>query len=639
MAAAGVSEDVRDIGGQIAYLILHKDKAEKEEIKAVLQAARDRYKKRIEELDASAQTQTDREKLAKIEQTIADAKEANNKAIELSMAGKEAEAGEVFTTQSDVKMEKIYQAAADLRDWREKRVKEIGAEAQARYSTLRWLLITAGGIAVALAVFFGVILTRSIVGPVRQGVDFAMAMAKGDMTQVIQINQKDEIGQLAEALNDMGASMRKMVVDIDNGVQTLASSSTELSAISGQMASGARDMMEKTGTVAAAAEESSANTESVAESMEQMTGNLTSVASATEEMSATIGEIASNSEKARAISSEATQQAQAVSAIMKDLGRAAQEIGQVTETITSISAQTNLLALNATIEAARAGAAGKGFAVVANEIKELAQQTAAATEDIKGRIAGIQSSTGSAMGDIEKISQVIKQVGEIVATIAVAIEEQSVVTRDVASNIAQASMGVRDSNERVSQTATVSHSIAQDIAQVNMTIGEIGRGGEQVQTSASELLNLAEKLQHQIGRFKLDDTPAFDPAPIKAAHQLWIARASDLLAGRQTLDANEVIDHHQCAFGKWYYSAGRDQYGSVNEFNALEAPHAEVHLKTREIAQLVAAGRRAEALAKFHDLCALSSRLCDKLDRAASVLNNRQHVQTDRTGKEIERSS
>jgi methyl-accepting chemotaxis protein len=186
---------------------------------------------------------------------------------------------------------------------------------------------------------------------------------------------------------------------------------------------------------------------------------------------------------------------------MKDLGRAAQEIGQVTETITSISAQTNLLALNATIEAARAGAAGKGFAVVANEIKELAQQTAAATEDIKGRIAGIQSSTGSAMGDIEKISQVIKQVGEIVATIAVAIEEQSVVTRDVASNIAQASMGVRDSNERVSQTATVSHSIAQDIAQVNMTIGEIGRGGEQVQTSASELSMLAEQLKELVGRF------------------------------------------------------------------------------------------------------------------------------------------
>jgi methyl-accepting chemotaxis protein len=243
------------------------------------------------------------------------------------------------------------------------------------------------------------------------------------------------------------------------------------------------------------------------------------------------------------------------------------------------------------------------------------------------------------MGDIEKISQVIKQVGEIVATIAVAIEEQSVVTRDVASNIAQASMGVRDSNERVSQTATVSHSIAQDIAQVNMTIGEIGNDGEQVQSNASELLNIAEELQRRIGRFKMDDTLIFDPAPIKAAHQLWIARASDLLAGRQKLDANEVTDHHQCAFGKWYYGAGLNQYGSVREFTALEAPHAEIHLKTREIAQLVAAGNRAEALAKFQNLRALSSGLCDKLDKVASVLNGKQHVQTDRTGKEIERST
>ena len=234
--------------------------------------------------------------------------------------------------------------------------------------------------------------------------------------------------------------------------------------------------------------------------MEQATSNLSSVASATEQLSATIGEIASNSEKARAISSDATDQARAVSSMMKELGRAAQEIGQVTETITSISAQTNLLALNATIEAARAGAAGKGFAVVANEIKELAQQTASATEDIKGKIASIQASTGGTIEDIEKIAEVINQVGEIVSTIAAAIEEQAVVTKDVASNIAEASTGVRDSNERIAQTATVSQSIASDIALVNDTIGEIGTSGGHVQSSAVELSNLAEQLRSLVGQ-------------------------------------------------------------------------------------------------------------------------------------------
>ncbi len=500
--AAAVDSDVRDINTRMATLIMFQDKAKKEEVLRGLQTLRERYKKRVDELKSLTKTDTGREKLANLEQTIANGRDTNNKATELSMAGKNDEALKVMAEGTHL-MEKIYQAVDDLEEWRGKRMNEIQEMASASYSKIRLLLVLVGSLALVIAVAFGIFLTRSIVGPIRKGVEFAAVMAKGDMTRKLDIIQKDEVGQLAEALNEMAGSMRGMIADIDGGVQTLASSSAELSAISDQLAGGVKEMSGKATMVAAAAEESSANTNSVAASMEQMTTNLTSVASATEEMSATVGEIASNSEKARAISSEATQQAQAVSTMMKELGRAAQEIGQVTETITSISAQTNLLALNATIEAARAGAAGKGFAVVANEIKELAQQTAAATEDIKGKIAGIQASTGGAMADIEKISQVIRQVGEIVATIAAAIEEQSVVTRDVASNIAQASMGVKDSNERVAQTASVAQSIAQDISRVNETIGEISRGEEHIQASSNELSKLAEQLRVMVQRFQV----------------------------------------------------------------------------------------------------------------------------------------
>jgi methyl-accepting chemotaxis protein len=260
-------------------------------------------------------------------------------------------------------------------------------------------------------------------------------------------------------------------------------------------------MSGRTATVAAAAEESSANTLSVAASMEQASINLSSVASATEEMSATIGEISASSERARAISADAGAQATAVSALMTRLGQAAQEIGKVTEVITDISSQTNLLALNATIEAARAGAAGKGFAVVANEIKELAKQTAAATEDIKGKIGGVQNSAGSAISDIQKITGVIAEVGHLVAGIATAIEEQAAVTRDVAGNIAQASAGVQEANERVAQTASVSKTMAQDIAGVDAAAGDIRSGGEQVQSSAAELSRLAEQLTSLVGQF------------------------------------------------------------------------------------------------------------------------------------------
>jgi len=189
---------------------------------------------------------------------------------------------------------------------------------------------------------------------------------------------------------------------------------------------------------------------------------------------------------------------------MSHLGKAAQEIGKVTETITEISSQTNLLALNATIEAARAGSAGKGFAVVANEIKELAQQTAAATEDIKVRIAGVQSSSAGGIAGIEKISQVIGEVSHIVASIAAAIEEQAAVTKDIARNIGDATTGVRDANLRVAETSQVTQNIANEIGGVDQAAGEMADGSKQAQARATDLSNLAEQLQVTVARFKVE---------------------------------------------------------------------------------------------------------------------------------------
>ena len=505
-SVAEVGAGARDASTYASAMLIAKDASKIIEYKSKLAAVRENYGKKVDELKGMSQTEETGRQVDEFLKDISGWREANNKALELSAAGKEAEASAEFSDHSLPAFVKVIETAENMKELRVKRMQEIQASQDSLSNTTHWLLIFSGLAAIILAAVLGVLITRSITGPMARSSKHLKEMATGDFSITIEEGdkqRKDEIGDLARSIHGLVENMHTMVADINGSVRTLASSSSELTGVSNQMASGVREISEKASMVAAAAEESSSNTNSVATSMEEMTSNLTSVAGATEEMSATIGEIASNSEKARAISTEATQQAQAVSAMMKELGRAAQEIGQVTETITSISAQTNLLALNATIEAARAGAAGKGFAVVANEIKELAQQTAAATEDIKAKIAGIQASTGGAIGDIEKIALVIKQVGEIVATIAVAIEEQSVVTRDVASNIAQASMGVKDSNERVAQTASVSQSIAQDIAQVNATIGEISRSEEQIQVSAGGLSSLAEQLESLVAAFKI----------------------------------------------------------------------------------------------------------------------------------------
>jgi methyl-accepting chemotaxis protein len=224
-------------------------------------------------------------------------------------------------------------------------------------------------------------------------------------------------------------------------------------------------------------------------------------------MTATFGEIAQNSEKARHITDEATRQAERITGQIDQLGVAAREIGKVTETIAEISSQTNLLALNATIEAARAGSAGKGFAVVATEIKALAQQTDAATQDIKTRIAGVQSAAESGISEIGKVSQIILDVSAIVASIAKAIEEQAAAAKDIALNIAEASSGVTDANTRVAETSQVSREIARDIVSVDQSAREMAAGSGHVRGSAGELSEIAESLKAAVARFHAGAPP------------------------------------------------------------------------------------------------------------------------------------
>ena len=364
---------------------------------------------------------------------------------------------------------------------------------------------------VGAGALFVYLIWQTIRRPVAALTERTSDIARGDLTQDVPAtlrNRKDEVGDLARAMQTMAENLRSLLRDVSGGIQTLAASSGGLSTLSDQMATGARQTSARASTVAAAAEEMSANSVSVAQGMEQATANLGTVASATEEMTSTIGEIATNSERARTITSEATQQAQRVTVSMEGLSQAAEAIGKVTETITTISDQTKLLALNATIEAARAGAAGKGFAVVAHEIKELARQTAEATEDIKTKVGGIQSSTRGTLDDLVRISQVIGQVSEIVNTIASAIEEQSTVTKDIAQNVAEAANGVKDGNQRVGQIATVSQSVAKDIATVNQAAGDMASGSEQVLTRAAELSRLAEELHRMARRFKVSEEPS-----------------------------------------------------------------------------------------------------------------------------------
>jgi methyl-accepting chemotaxis protein len=394
--------------------------------------------------------------------------------------------------------------AKEAAEWQQQLVAENEKARKQTSSTLWVALISGSFFAISCAIFGGSILTRSIAMPLATVAIHLGQIAEGDLSEDTPPEfqaRGDEIGTLTRAMQKMNLVLRKMIQDIAGGIKVVSSSSTELMARSAEMATGSRQASDKAHSVSAAAEEMSSNITSVATGMEQTTTNLTRVASATERMTSTIGEIAQNSENARRITDEAMRQAARLTEQINELGIAAQEIGEVTQAITEISAQTNLLALNATIEAARAGSAGKGFAVVATEIKALAQQTAAATEDIKGRIAGVQSATAGGIAEIGKVSRVILEVNAIVASIAAAIEEQATATKDIARNISEASMGVIDSNTRVAETSQVSREIAKDIVGVDRAAREITSGSDHVRASAGELSNVAGALQLTVNRF------------------------------------------------------------------------------------------------------------------------------------------
>ena len=266
--------------------------------------------------------------------------------------------------------------------------------------------------------------------------------------------------------------LKQVEATLENTVQTLASAAQELTSVSQQMASNSEETATQASVVSAAAE--------------QVSRNVETVASATEQMGASIHEIAKSANEAARVATAAVKVAEKTNATVSKLGESSTEIGNVIKVITSIAQQTNLLALNATIEAARAGEAGKGFAVVANEVKELAKQTAKATEDIGGKIEAIQTDTKSAVEAIAQIGRIIGQINDMQSTIASAVEEQTATTAEISRNVGEAALGSREIAQNVMGVAQAAHSTT--------------AGAANTKSAAEELARMAVELQHLVNK-------------------------------------------------------------------------------------------------------------------------------------------
>ena len=476
---------------------------EREMLKTELKRLFDLNASRVKNLKAKEAQSSGKSFGARAEAVLKGVEDVHSKVMVFSGSGPEAQ--EILCKDGVASMAEAAKWMKDMVAWRTNRLNQ--AQLQAASIKKRvYMMIGAGAlVALALSAALSFAIKRSVCHPLDAAVNIIGETSSGNLTASPSeklLKRGDEVGTLARAVHQMNGSLRGLVSGLSKGIGTLGLSSSELLAASANSSAAEESVSEMAKQVSATAEATSAGASSAAVKMQQAFDSLSAVSISTEEMSATISEVASNTARAKLIGDSAVAQSRAISLLMGELGTAAKQIGKVTETISGISAQTNLLALNASIEAARAGAAGKGFAVVANEIKELARQTASATEDIKAKIGGVQERTGDAVEKIAVVANVIAEVGQIISSIAAAIEEQAAVTKDVAGNIAQASAGVGDTSKLVAKSAEDAKRIATDISSVNDALEGLRQGGRQVKASAEDLAKLAEELRGQAKGFK-----------------------------------------------------------------------------------------------------------------------------------------
>lgn len=325
-------------------------------------------------------------------------------------------------------------------------------------------------VVLVIALLIGFFVRRVLRKTVANTGDSIASLSKGDMTDEAEMLMNDELGDVAMKLNESLATLRQVV-------GSAAAMAQKVNSVAKDVGDGIDEGYKET-------EEVIAQTQVVAGAAGDVTQSIQTVAAGAEEMGASIREISSNANEAARVASEATEVAKRTSETVSKLGVSSREIGDVVNTITAIAEQTNLLALNATIEAARAGDAGKGFAVVAGEVKDLAQETGKATDDITAKITAIQADTDGAVAAIEKISDIINQINNYQTTIAAAVEEQTATTNEMSRSVAEA--------------ATGSASIAETISQYQEIAQEAGKGVETLQHASDELVEASQGMYDNI---------------------------------------------------------------------------------------------------------------------------------------------
>ncbi len=361
-------------------------------------------------------------------------------------------------------------AIAELQALEDREADELAALAEDEYQETRRYIVIALIVGILLATALGVVVVRLIRNQLATVATALGAVADSNLTVPAEVRSRDELGRMAVAVNTARDGLRTTVASLTAGAEHLGASTQQLTGVTARIGASAREAAAQAGLVAGAAGD--------------VSGSVQSVAAGSDEMGASIREIAQNANDAAQVASSAVGVAQHTNETVAKLGTSSAEIGDVVKVITAIAEQTNLLALNATIEAARAGEAGKGFAVVASEVKDLAQETAKATEDISRRVETIQADTSSAVAAIGEISQIIQRINDYQVTIASAVEEQTATTAEMSRSIGEAAGGSSTIAANINGVAQSAEATSSTLTEADVVVSQLNEVTTKLRTVA-----------------------------------------------------------------------------------------------------------------------------------------------------------
>ncbi len=516
-------------------------------------------------------------------------------------------------------------------------------------TALRNTMLIIGAISLLLAVVVSIFFARAIARPIEQVVlatahmnkEFSEfetvleAVANNDLTRQVQssamsrlsLKSQDEVGSLVKAiqetmdtkerlgksLTNMTTNLSTMIRQLGENARELASAANEIASSSEQMSKGAKDQSDQVNQVSTAVEEMTAT---IFESSRNA-GEATSAAKGASDTATSGGRIVDDT--IQGMQRIATVVRESAESITK-LASSADQIGEIIGVIDDIADQTNLLALNAAIEAARAGEQGRGFAVVADEVRKLAERTGKATGEITEMIKGIQKETGDAVSSMRAGIQEVDKGRELADKAGNSLNEIVTVAQRVTDMIAQMATAAAEQSSAAEQ-------ISKNIEHISTVTKETAAGADQSAAAAEELNRQAEGIRSMIERFTLSGGNLSIIDLAKNDHRLYVERMSAVLSGRIDTGSWKIVNHHDCRFGKWYYSEGMRQFGSESEFRTIETPHERVHQLANQAVHAISVGESSTAHQQGKLAEAAAHDVIGHIDKLReSLMSDRTHV-------------